>query len=117
MVDHNDRLKAMISISTLPYTVKVDTQLGQERKDGSLRGPLHGIPFIIKVFLLIKMIDGCRNWPQDALNTTDEFEVHSTAGGWALVDLHPSKSARIVESALNSGHILVGKANLSVRET
>ena len=43
--------------------------------------------------------------------------MQSTAGGWAFVDSHPSKSARIVESALDSGLILVGKANLSVRQT
>ena len=52
MLDHNDRLRAMISITPLSYTEKVATQLDQERKNGSLRGPLHGIPLIIKVSAL-----------------------------------------------------------------
>ncbi|KAK0514624.1 hypothetical protein JMJ35_003241 [Cladonia borealis] len=72
-------------------------QLDMERREGSLRGPLHGIPFIVK----------------DALNTTDEFEVQSTAGGWAFVDSHPFKTANVVELAVKAGLILVGKANLS----
>ena len=61
MLDHDNRLKAMISISPLSYTVKVATQLNQERKNGSLHGPLHGTPLTFKVFPHIKILDGCRN--------------------------------------------------------
>ena len=48
---HNGQLKAIISISPLSYTEKNASQLDKERREGSLRGPLHGIPFIVKVFL------------------------------------------------------------------
>ena len=51
MLAHNRRLRAIISISPLSYTKKIAWQLDKERREGSLRGPLHGIPFIVKVFL------------------------------------------------------------------
>ena len=40
--------------------------------------------------------------------------MQSTAGGWAFDDSHPSKTAKVVELAVNAGLIIVGKANLSV---
>lgn len=49
MVKHNEKLKAMISISPLSYTEKIARKLDEERSNGAIRGPLHGIPFIIKV--------------------------------------------------------------------
>ena len=49
MMNHNGRLKAVISISPLSYTEKVADQLDKERQDGSLRGPLHGVPLTVKV--------------------------------------------------------------------
>lgn len=48
MIDHNDRLRAVISISPLEYTESVARQLDEERRRGLLRGPLHGIPLIVK---------------------------------------------------------------------
>ena len=56
MLDHNDRLRAIISISPLSYTEKFANQLDKERENGSLRGPLHGVPFIIKVMALASTI-------------------------------------------------------------
>lgn len=51
MLAHNGRLRVIISISPLSYTEKFASQLDKERREGSLPGPLHGIPFIAKVFL------------------------------------------------------------------
>lgn len=48
---HNGRLRAIISMSPLSYTEKIASKLDMERREGSLRGPLHGIPLIVKVFL------------------------------------------------------------------
>ena len=49
MLHHNSRLKAVISISPLSYTISIAERLDEERRDGMLRSPLHGIPFIVKV--------------------------------------------------------------------
>ena len=43
-------LKAMLSIS--PSAVQDAQRLDQERSEGRIRGPLHGIPILIKVSLL-----------------------------------------------------------------
>ena len=51
---------------------------------------------------------------QDALDTTDDFELQSTAGGWAFEDSHPTKSAKVVDLLVDAGLIIMGKANLSV---
>ena len=51
MLDHNGRLKAMISISPLSYTERVAKDLDKERQNGHRRSPLHGIPLIVKVVM------------------------------------------------------------------
>ena len=49
ILKHNDRLKAMISISPLPHLEKTAAKLDDERRRGVVRSGLHGIPFIVKV--------------------------------------------------------------------
>lgn len=100
MVHHNDRLRAVISISPLDYTEKIARQLDQERRRGLLRGPLHGIPIIVK----------------DALDTSAEFQVQSTNGGWAFEDSRPRDTAEVVKLVVEAGMILVAKANLTVSD-
>ncbi|KAF2655536.1 amidase family protein [Lophiostoma macrostomum CBS 122681] len=98
MLEHNAHLNAVISISPLSYTESIAKQLDEERRNGVVRSALHEIPFIVK----------------DAMDTTDEFEVQSTNGGWAFVDSHPRETANVIAKAVKAGLILVGKANLTV---
>jgi amidase len=49
ILEHNDRLKAMISVSPLTRIEKIASKLDEERRKGAIRSTLHGIPFIIKV--------------------------------------------------------------------
>jgi amidase len=44
---YNDKLRAIICIP--PNLTKTAQTLDDERKNGKLRGPLHGIPIIVKV--------------------------------------------------------------------
>lgn len=46
---HDDYLHAMVSIAPQYSLVTRAKLLDQERKNGQLRGPLHGIPIILKV--------------------------------------------------------------------
>ncbi len=51
---HNEAgagLRAMISIAPQDLLLKTAEKLDQERKEGNSRGPLHGIPIIVKVFI------------------------------------------------------------------
>ena len=46
---YNGYLKAVIRTAPPSLITTTAEQLDQERRDGKLRGPLHGIPVILKV--------------------------------------------------------------------
>ena len=50
---HDDYLHAMVSIAPHDSLVTRAKVLDQERKNGQLRSPLHGIPIILKVNLCL----------------------------------------------------------------
>lgn len=78
-----------------PDAENIAVQLDEERKSGNLRGPLHGIPIVIK----------------DNIDTGDLMST--SAGSLALKDFKAKKDAFIVERLRKSGAILLGKTNLS----
>ncbi len=67
----------------------------RERAEGGSRGPLHGIPVLIK----------------DNIATTDGMET--TAGSLALVGARPARPAHVVERLEAAGAVILGKTNLS----
>ena len=67
----------------------------RERRAGRVRGPLHGIPVLIK----------------DNIATADRMET--TAGSLALVGHRPPRDAFIVRQLREAGAIILGKTNLS----
>ena len=69
--------------------------MDKERKAGKIRGPLHGIPVLIK----------------DNINTGDK--MMTTAGALALKGNIAPKDAFIIEQLRASGAVLLGKTNLS----
>src|SRR3977135_712587 len=69
--------------------------LDAERKAKGPRGPLHGIPVLVK----------------DNVATRDRMQ--STAGSLALVGVAPPRDAFVVERLRAAGAVLLGKANLS----
>ncbi|HEU4951887.1 MAG TPA: amidase [Holophagaceae bacterium] len=79
-----------------PDAERIAAELDAERKAGHLRGPLHGIPILLK----------------DNLDTADR--MHTTAGSWALYDAPaPKRDAFVAGKLRAAGAILLGKANLS----
>jgi amidase len=66
-----------------------------ERKNGRIRGPLHGIPILLK----------------DNIGTHDRMQT--TAGSLALEGHHASRDAHLAGRLRAAGAILLGKANLS----
>jgi amidase len=93
-IDHNGiRLNAVIEIN--PDALSIADEMDKERKAGKLRGPLHGIPVLIK----------------DNINTADR--MMTTAGSLALEGNHAAKDAFIVSQLRASGAVLLGKTNLS----
>ena len=70
--------------------------LDAERKRGKVRGPLHGIPVLIK----------------DNIDTADRMKT--TAGSLALADAPaPKEDAFIVKKLREAGAVILGKTNLS----
>ncbi len=86
-------LNSVIEIN--PDAKLIAQNMDMERKAGKVRGPLHGVPVLIK----------------DNIDTKDK--MMTTAGALALVGNHASKDAFIVEKLRASGAVLLGKTNLS----
>ena len=82
-------------IETNPDALEIAEALDKERKEKGPRGPLHGIPVLIK----------------DNIATTDRMQT--TAGSLALVGSKPPRDAFIVQKLRESGAVILGKTNLS----
>ncbi len=78
-----------------PEARDIARQLDEERAAGRVRGPLHGIPLIIK----------------DNIDTADRMQT--TAGSLALVGHPAPQDAGVVTRLRAAGAIILGKANLS----
>jgi amidase len=87
------KINAVIELN--PDAIAIATALDKERKAGKIRGPLHGIPVLIK----------------DNINTGDK--MMTTAGSLALVGNIAAKDAFIVQQLRAAGAVLLGKTNLS----
>ena len=82
-------------IETNPDAMTIAAGLDAERAAGKIRGPLHGIPILVK----------------DNLATADKMQT--TAGSLALVDSVVPADSVVVQKLRDAGAIILGKANLS----
>jgi len=78
-----------------PDAEAIAARLDAERKSGHLRGPLHGIPVLIK----------------DNIDTADR--MHTTAGSLALADNIAARDSGVAERLRAAGAVILGKTNLS----
>ena len=82
-------------IETNPDALSIAAALDAERQSGRLRGPLHGIPILVK----------------DNLATADKMQT--TAGSLALVCSTVPSDSVVVSRLRAAGAVILGKANLS----
>jgi amidase len=88
------KLNSVIEVN--PEALAIADRMDAERKAGKIRGPLHGIPVLIK----------------DNIDTADRMKT--TAGSLALVDAPtPKQDAFVVKQLRNGGAVIIGKTNLS----
>ena len=87
------KLHAVIEINKQALTIAA--ALDKERKAGKIRGPLHGIPVLVK----------------DNINTGDG--MMTTAGAAAMQGNMAAADAFIIEKLRAAGAVLLGKTNLS----
>jgi amidase len=82
-------------IETNPDAVAIARSLDAERKAKGARGPLHGVPVLLK----------------DNVDTSDR--TTTTAGSLALEGSVPRQDAHVAARLREAGAVLLGKANLS----
>ena len=78
-----------------PEALEIADALDEERAAGKIRGPLHGIPILIK----------------DNVDTADRMQT--TSGSLALEGNIAAKDAFIVKQLRKAGALILGKTNLS----
>ena len=86
-------LNSIIEIN--PQAIEIAAALDAERQKTGPRGPMHGIPVLLKA----------------NIDTADEMET--TAGSLALKGHHPPADAFVVTQLRKAGAIILGKTNLS----
>ena len=86
-------INAVIELN--PDAITIADQMDSERRSGKLRGPLHGIPVLIK----------------DNIDTADK--MMTTAGSLALEGNIAFNDAFIIKQLRAAGAVLLGKTNLS----
>jgi amidase len=87
------RLNAVLEVN--PDALEIAAARDRERQEGTVRGPLHGIPILLK----------------DNIDTADR--MMTTAGSLALMGAAPLQDAGVAARLRASGAILLGKTSLS----
>jgi amidase len=87
------KLNAVIELN--PEALAMADAMDKERKDGKVRGPMHGIPVLVKD------------------NVDVAGKMMTTAGSLALSGHYAAKDAFIIKQLKASGAVILGKTNLS----
>jgi amidase len=90
---HGPAINSVIELN--PDALSIAETLDQERKAKGPRGPLHGVPVLIK----------------DNIDTADR--MMTTAGSLALVGSKPSADSFVAQKLRAAGVVILGKTNLS----
>ena len=86
-------INAIIELN--PEALSIADSLDKERSAKGPRGPLHGVPMLIK----------------DNIDTADK--MMTTAGSLALLNSHASKDSTVAQRLRDAGAVILGKTNLS----
>jgi amidase len=90
---HGPAINSVIELN--PDALSIAEALDRERKAKGARGPLHGIPILIK----------------DNIDTADRMKT--SAGSLALLNSRPHQDAFVVQRLRAAGAVILGKTNLS----
>jgi amidase len=90
---HGPALASVIEVN--PDALAIADGLDKERTQKHVRGPMHGIPVLIK----------------DNIDTADRMQT--TAGSLALLGSKPVKDSFVAERLREAGAVILGKTNLS----
>jgi amidase len=90
---HGPSINAIIELN--PDALSIADSLDQERKAKGARGPMHGVPVLIK----------------DNIDTADK--MMTTAGSLALMGSRPPQDSYVAQKLRSAGAVILGKTNLS----
>src|SRR5213078_497398 len=90
---HGPAINSVIELN--PDALSIAGDLDRERKAGRVRGPLHGVPVLIK----------------DNIDTHDR--MMTTAGSLALAGSMPLQDSTVAKKLRETGAVIIGKTNLS----
>ncbi len=91
--DNGPELNSIIIVN--PDAITIAEELDRELNEGKSRGPMHGVPVILK----------------DNIDTHDKMPA--TAGATVLRNSYPDKDSFIARKLREAGAVILGKANLS----
>lgn len=92
IVRWNEDLHAVVAVN--PRALEQAAELDSEREHGKIRGPLHGVPVLIK-------------------DNIETIESPTTAGSLALADSRTGRDAAVTARLRAAGLVILGKSNLS----
>ncbi|KAI2477426.1 Glutamyl-tRNA amidotransferase protein [Pyrenophora tritici-repentis] len=93
IMEVNQTLHMVIEIN--PDALSIAKTLDEERASGKIRGPLHGLPVLVK----------------NNIATADK--MNNTVGSWSLVGAKVPRDATVVAKLREAGAVILGKSNLS----
>ncbi|KAL4883231.1 amidase signature domain-containing protein [Aspergillus karnatakaensis] len=89
----NSKLNPVLEIN--PEALVIAEQLDIERRQGKTRGPMHGLPILVK----------------DFIGTYDQMET--AAGSYALIGAKIRADATVIANLRQNGAIILGKTSMS----
>ncbi|KAF2759933.1 amidase signature enzyme [Pseudovirgaria hyperparasitica] len=92
---YNGYLNAVFQYA--PGVMQRAKDMDEKRSQGTVLGPLHGIPILLK----------------DNMCTTPDLGMHTTGGAVALIGAECSSNAEVVQKLLDAGAVILGKTTLS----
>jgi amidase len=92
-IERHKHLNAVIE--TNPDALKIADALDRERRSSGARGPLHGVPILLK----------------DNLDTRDR--MHTSAGSLAMAKSRALRDSTVAARLREAGAVLLGKANMT----
>ena len=90
--EYDEQFNAINQIN--PDALKQAKELDKERKEGNLRGKLHGIPIVVK-------------------SNIDVLGIATTAGAKTLKDNYPKQNSDVVQKLVDEGAIILASTNMS----
>ncbi|KAK0655603.1 amidase signature domain-containing protein [Cercophora newfieldiana] len=94
---HESSVNSFIAIAPRDGLLRIAARFDEERGRGDVRGPLHGLPIVLK----------------DNFITADDLGMGTTAGSWALVGAKAKHNSVIAQKLIDAGLIILGKTNMT----